>query len=276
MKYFDRVKETATTTGTGDFTLAGAATGFRTFASVLSTNDTCYYCIALQGGSEWEVGLGTYSAANTLTRTTVLSSSNSGSAVNFSAGTKDVFLTVAARRFETVDLSGASSDYLLQPGETAKIDFSSATSIPLHIGTVEGAVYEFVVVGDITGSLTASVTSLVPNSGGLAAGCINQLQFYCSGSMSESSSGVNTSAAKIKGNVFKLSDLNYIFMEGKISTSVKAKSIFVKSSLIPLSDVSQFNNIAGFWNDSTTAWTSLGTITNTVAHSGTIIIKRVF
>ncbi|MHC1697787.1 MAG: hypothetical protein AB9919_06965 [Geobacteraceae bacterium] len=99
MKFFDRVKETATTTGTGAFTLAGAVTGFRTFASVLSTNDTCYYCIALQGGSEWEVGLGTYSAANTLTRTTVLSSSNAGSAVNFSVGTKDVFLTVAARSF---------------------------------------------------------------------------------------------------------------------------------------------------------------------------------
>lgn len=100
MKFFDRVKETATTTGTGDFTLAGAIAGFRSFASVLSTNDTCYYCIALQGGSEWEVGIGTYSAANTLTRTTVLASSNSGSAVNFSSGTKDVFLTVAAQGFQ--------------------------------------------------------------------------------------------------------------------------------------------------------------------------------
>lgn len=105
MKYFDRVKETAATTGTGDFTLAGAATGFRTFASVLSTNDTCYYCIALQGGAEWEVGLGTYSAANTLTRTTVLSSSNAGSAVNFSAGTKDVFLSVAANEFKRPSFS---------------------------------------------------------------------------------------------------------------------------------------------------------------------------
>jgi len=107
MKYFDRVKETATTTGTGDFTLAGAATGFRTFASVLSTNDTCYYCISV--GSEWEVGLGTYSAANTLTRTTVLSSSNSNNAVNFSAGTKDVFLTVAARGLDTSGTSFPSS-----------------------------------------------------------------------------------------------------------------------------------------------------------------------
>lgn len=100
MKFFDRVKETSTTTGTGDFTLAGAVSGFRAFADVLSTSDTCYYSIALQGGSEWEVGLGTYSASNTLTRTTVHASSNSGSAVDFSTGTKDVMLTVPAQRFE--------------------------------------------------------------------------------------------------------------------------------------------------------------------------------
>jgi len=108
MKYFDRIKETATTTGTGDFTLAGAATGFRTFASVLATSDTCYYCIS--GGSEWEVGLGTYSAANTLTRTTVLSSSNSDAAVDFSTGTKDVFLTVTAQDFKKPGFSATKND----------------------------------------------------------------------------------------------------------------------------------------------------------------------
>lgn len=89
----DRVRETTTTTGTGAITLAGAATGFRAFSSVMSSpSDTCYY--AISGGAEWEVGLGTYSAANTLTRTTVLRSSNSNAAVSFSAGTKDVYITV--------------------------------------------------------------------------------------------------------------------------------------------------------------------------------------
>lgn len=97
MKYFDRVKELSTSTSTGDFTLAGASTGYRTFASVLTIGDTCYYCIS--GGAEWEVGYGTYSAANTLARTTVHASSNSGALVNFSAGTKDVFLTVVADFF---------------------------------------------------------------------------------------------------------------------------------------------------------------------------------
>ena len=87
----DRVNETSTTTGTGTFTLAGAVTGFQTFAAIGDGNTT-YYTIVLQGGTEWEVGLGTYTSSGTLlSRDTVLSSSNSGSLVNFSAGTKNVF-----------------------------------------------------------------------------------------------------------------------------------------------------------------------------------------
>lgn len=98
--YADRVKETTTTTGTGTVTLAGAATGYQTFAAVGDGNQ-CHYCIA--GSSEWEVGLGTYTASGTtLSRTTIIASSNGGAAVNFSAGTKDVFLTVPAQRLQGV------------------------------------------------------------------------------------------------------------------------------------------------------------------------------
>ena len=94
----DRVKETSTTTGTGTFTLAGAATGFQSFAAIGDGNTT-FYTIALVGGSEWEVGIGTYtSSGTTLSRDTILSSSNSGNAVNFSAGTKDVFVTYPSER----------------------------------------------------------------------------------------------------------------------------------------------------------------------------------
>jgi hypothetical protein len=98
----DRVKELSTTTGTGALTLAGAVTGFRAFSAVCtSPSDTCYYALQAVDGSgvptgEWEVGLGTYSAANTLTRTTVLASSNAGSAVNFAAGTKQVWIDIPA------------------------------------------------------------------------------------------------------------------------------------------------------------------------------------
>ena len=94
----DRVKETTTTTGTGTVTLLGASTGFQSFAAVGDANTT-YYTIAGQTTSEWEVGIGTYATSGTtLARTVVLSSSNSGSAVNFSAGTKDVFVTYPSER----------------------------------------------------------------------------------------------------------------------------------------------------------------------------------
>jgi len=95
----DRIKETTTTTGTGNVTLAGAVAAFRAFSSALANNDTTYYAIVGQTGSEWEIGLGTYvSATPALARTTVLKSSNADALVNFSAGTKDVFITQAAGR----------------------------------------------------------------------------------------------------------------------------------------------------------------------------------
>lgn len=90
----DRVQETTTTTGTGTVTLAGAASGFQSFAAIGDGNST-YYTIT--NGTDWEVGIGTYtSSGTTLSRTTVLSSSNSGSLVSFSAGSKNVFATYPA------------------------------------------------------------------------------------------------------------------------------------------------------------------------------------
>jgi len=94
----NRVKETTTTAGTGTVTLLGASTGFQSFAIIGNANTT-YYTIASQTNSEWEVGIGTYtSSGTTLARTTVLSNSSATepSALNFSAGTKDVFVTYPA------------------------------------------------------------------------------------------------------------------------------------------------------------------------------------
>lgn len=91
----DRVRETSTTTGTGTLTLDGAVTGFRTFSSAIGDTNTCYYTITL--GADYEIGVGTV-GAGTLARTTILKSSNSNNAVNFGAGTKDVFATYAADR----------------------------------------------------------------------------------------------------------------------------------------------------------------------------------
>ena len=91
----DRVKETTGTTGTGTITLLGAVSGYQSF-SVVGNANTTYYAI-VGATTEWEVGIGTYtSSGTTLSRDTVLASSNSGTLVNFAAGTKDVFLTLPA------------------------------------------------------------------------------------------------------------------------------------------------------------------------------------
>jgi len=104
----DRIKETTTTTGTGTYTLGGAVTGFETFTANLSNSDTTYYCCT--DNSDFEVGLGTFtSSGTTLARTTVISSSNSNSAVNWGAGTKTVFCTLPATKTVVLDASGNAS-----------------------------------------------------------------------------------------------------------------------------------------------------------------------
>src|SRR5210317_2257176 len=102
----DRVKEESTTTGTGAFTLSGAVSGFETFSSAIGNTNTTYYAIQNQDvPTEFEVGLGTV-GAGTLARTTIISSSNSDAAVDFSAGTKDVFCTLPASKAVILDSSG--------------------------------------------------------------------------------------------------------------------------------------------------------------------------
>lgn len=144
----DRVKESTTSTGTSSITLTGADTGYRTFDSQLTTSDTCFYCI--DGSAEWEVGLGTYSGTNTLTRTSVLTSSNANSAVSFSAGTKDVFITNPASQIPyiqsgtfTPTIIGTSTagvgTYTAQIGTYYKIGsvcfVSIGIAITAHTGT---------------------------------------------------------------------------------------------------------------------------------------------
>ena len=131
----DRVRDTSTTAGSGSFSVSGTApTGYRTFSAVLSVNDTFYYSIQHQTLNEWEVGLGTYSSANTFARTTIYSSSNAGSTVTFSAGTKDVFITMAASRTPQLDASGNATAL----GIPASATLTNATGLPLTTG-VTGA-----------------------------------------------------------------------------------------------------------------------------------------
>jgi hypothetical protein len=99
----DRVKVTSPSTGTGDFSLGAAESGSQSFSAVMSDGDQTYYTIANDPADEWEVGIGTFNSANTLTRNIVLDSSNSGSLVNFQAGDKFVFITYPAGKSVTKD-----------------------------------------------------------------------------------------------------------------------------------------------------------------------------
>jgi hypothetical protein len=138
----NRVKETTITTGAGAVTLAGAAAGFQSFNAAHSNGDKVYYTI--EGGSEWEVGVGTFtSSGTTLSRDTVLASSNAGALVNFSSGSKNVFSTLPADRVgiklgtPQVSTSGASIDFTGIPAGVKKIVISFAgvsttgTNIPI-------------------------------------------------------------------------------------------------------------------------------------------------
>jgi hypothetical protein len=176
----DRVKETSTSTGTGNFTLAGAATGFRAFSSVCLAGDTVFYVIDSDSGSEWETGLGTYSATDTLTRTTVHASSNSGSAVNFSAGTKNVYISLTGRQINTVsaappastgaparlvDLTAAAHTALTASTEYNDVYWNLARTVQFATGAIttqrairfSAPTYSFVAASTITNAATVEI-----------------------------------------------------------------------------------------------------------------------
>lgn len=125
----DRVKETTTTTGTGTLTLAGAVTGFETFGTGVGNSNTTYYAVTLPGTAEFEVGLGTLNSdSSTIARTTIISSSNSDSAVNFSAGTKTIFCTIPASKSVFLDASGNA---------TLGADLSIGDDLTVNGGVIE-------------------------------------------------------------------------------------------------------------------------------------------
>jgi hypothetical protein len=142
----DRVKETSTTTGTGTLTLAGAVAGFQAFGDALTDADTTYYAIVDSAAGDWEVGLGTFTASGTtLSRDTILASSNADAAVNLAAGSKDVFITYPAEKAVYADADGntlfsaaynnqVGTTYTIQASDNGKIlTFNNAASIAVTL-----------------------------------------------------------------------------------------------------------------------------------------------
>ena len=166
LEIHDRVKETTTTTGTGTYTLAGAVTGFETFTANLDNGDTTYYCCT--DNTDFEIGIGTFtSSGTTLARTTILASSNSNSAVNWSSGTRTIFMTYPADKavFEDADghvsiphdlfVAGGLIDLKNDGGAVSQIKFYCESS-NAHAQTLIGAPH----------SESASNTLTLPSSGG--------------------------------------------------------------------------------------------------------------
>ena len=169
----DRVRETTTTTGTGTITLAGAVTNFETFTANLSNSDTTYYAIVDSTNNDFEVGLGTFtSSGTTLARTTIIASSNSNSAVNFGAGTKDVFITVPASKIvvedgdDNVSVGGdvtVGDDLTVNGGV---IDFKSNSGSPASLKMYcESSNAHHQTLQPQPHSASASNTLRLPNSG---------------------------------------------------------------------------------------------------------------
>ena len=169
----DRVKETTTTTGTGTLTLGGAVTGFETFAAGIGNSNTTYYAVILPGTAEFEVGLGTLSSdSSTIARSTIISSSNSDNAVDFSAGTKNIFCTIPASKSVFLDASGNTTlgadlsigDDLTVLGGV--IDFKSNSGSPASLKMYcEVSNAHFQTLQPQPHSVSASNTLRLPSSG---------------------------------------------------------------------------------------------------------------
>ena len=163
----DRVKETTIVVGTGAATLLGAQAGYQSFSAGVGASNTTYYTIADQSGSNWEVGYGTLDATGLiLTRTTVLSSSNSGSAVSFTTGTKDVWCDYTAKKAVIQDSLGTATVPQLASSSTTSttpvLSFNAANTSYASGSTVSGN-YLQTILQNKSGTAGASTNYVLSN-----------------------------------------------------------------------------------------------------------------
>ena len=173
----DRVKETSTTTGTGTLSLAGAVSGFQTFVAGIGNSNVTYYAIVNDSGTEFEIGIGTVTDASpdTLSRTTILESSNSDSAVNFSSGTKTVFCTLPASKavFEDNNNDVTLPDDLILGSDSAVLKFGNDSDITITHAADTGLTTN----GTFQATTITATTAFVPDASDGAALGTSSLEF---------------------------------------------------------------------------------------------------
>ncbi len=238
----DRVKEQTTTTGTGTVTLGGALDGFDTFASVGNGNTT-YYAIVSQSANEWEVGIGTYtSSGTTLSRDTILESSNSDSAVNFSAGTKDVFVTYPADKSVHADAAGT-----INAGAIAAASLTLTTDLAVADGGTGAS--SLTDGGVLLGSGTGAITPMaVLTDGQMIVGDGSGDPVAESGATLRTSIGVDAAGTDNSTNVTLAGSLDYLTLSGQEIT---------RGAIVLTTDVSGTLPIANGGTNATSAGAAL-------------------
>jgi len=197
----DRVKDTSTTTGTGNITVSGSAPfGYRTFSTVLSVGDTFYYAIQGQATAEWEIGVGTYASTNQFARTTVLASSASGSAVSFSSGTKNVFITLAAARTLQLKSNDTPTAGSIPYGDGSTLSYSSVGTAGqvLLSGGSGSPTWSSAGTGSVTSVAVSGGTTGLTTSGGpvTSSGTIT-----LAGTLAIANGGTNSTATPTAGTI---------------------------------------------------------------------------
>jgi hypothetical protein len=297
----DRVQETSTSVGTGTITLAGAVTGYQSFA-VIGNLNTTYYTIADQAGSNWEVGVGTYYLANTsLARTTVLSSSNANAAVTFGPGTKSVFVTYPSEQAIYADPSNittitnfASANVLITGGTISGANFTglgtmstqnanavaitggNISSVVIQGGTINGAALTNVTYGGLgtmstqnatTVAITGGTINSVAHTGGtlnnmtIGATTANTGAFTTTTTTLLTASGNATSQAFNTVNIVEPTTVNATGAASTINFDVNTQSVYFSTA------------------NATANWTvnfrgsSTQTLANALANSQTITVS---